>query len=413
MSIDEDYYEPIIVKTAFDGNYIQYESKGDKGKNLSIKRYLKMIKPYLSDLINKHNTHGLVKYHSGNKSWLEKTSSEWKIQLTMAINFISSKDSDETRTMHTKSNNVEIMIGSDTNENIKDFSESFLQRYQKGLEESMRIREFVYDSVDVLYYNLNKVSLNRGGSYIDSPKWVKNKRATINPQNKKDDRCFQYAVTVALNHEQIKDHPERISKIKPFIDQYNWKEIDFPSHGEDWKNFESNNKSIALNILYVPHNTEKIRHAYKPKHNLTRENQVILLMITDGDKRHYLAVKSLCALFKGITGNNNGDFYCLNCFQSNTAENKLKKHKKVCEYHGYCYVEMPKEYNKILKYNEGEKSTRVPFIIYADLECLLGKMNTCHNNPEKSSTTKINKHTPSGYSLLTHCPFDTTKNKLD
>ena len=75
----------------------------------------------------------------------------------------------------------------------------------------MRGSEFVCDSVDVLYYNLNKVSLSRGGSYIDSPKWVKNKRATINPQNNKDDRCFQYAVTVVLNHEQIKDHPERIS----------------------------------------------------------------------------------------------------------------------------------------------------------------------------------------------------------
>ena len=74
---------------------------------------------------------------------------------------------------------------------------------------------------------------------------------------------------------------------------------------------------------------------------------------------------------------------------------------------------MPEEYNKILKYNEGEKSMRVPFIIYADLECLLEKMNTCHNNPEKSSTTQKNKHTPPGYSLFTHYSFDRTKNKLD
>ena len=74
---------------------------------------------------------------------------------------------------------------------------------------------------------------------------------------------------------------------------------------------------------------------------------------------------------------------------------------------------MPEEYNKILKYNEGDKSMKSTFIIYADLECLLEKMNTCHNNPEKSSTTKIDKHAPSGYSLFTHCSFDTTKNKLD
>ena len=287
MSIDEDYCEPIILKTAFDGNYIQYESKGGKGKNLSIKRYLKMIKPYLSDLINNHKTRGLVRYHSADKSWQEETSSEWKIQLTMAINFISSKDSDETRTMHTKSNNVEIVIGSETNEIIMELFKSVLQKYQEGLEESMRGSEFVCDSVDVLHYNLNKVGLSRGGSYVDSPKWVKNKRATINPQNKKDDRCFQYAVTVALNYEQIKDHPERMSKIKPFIDKSDRKEIDFPSQGNDSKKFESNNKSIALNILYVSYNTEKIRHAYKSKYNLTRENQVILLMITDCEKSHY------------------------------------------------------------------------------------------------------------------------------
>ena len=163
MSIDEDYYKPIIAKSVFDGSYIQYESKGDKGKNLSIKKYLNIIKPYLIDVVNERKTHGLIRYHSGNKSWLEETSSEWKIQLTMAINFISSKDSDETRTMHTKSNNVEIMIGSETDEIIEDLFESFLQKYQEGLEEPMRGSGFVYDSVHALYYNLNKVSLSRDG----------------------------------------------------------------------------------------------------------------------------------------------------------------------------------------------------------------------------------------------------------
>ena len=91
----------------------------------------------------------------------------------------------------------------------------------------------------------------------------------------------------------------------------------------------------------------------------------------------------------------------------------LKKHKKVCENHDYCDVEMTEKDNKILKYNQGEKSMKVPFIIYAYLESLLEKMNICHNNPEKLSTTKINKHTPSGYSLFTQCSFDTTKNKFD
>ena len=95
MSIDEDY-KPIIAGGAFNSSYIQYESKGDKGEILSIKEYLNMIKPYLSNIINDHKTRGLVRYHSGNKTWVEETSSEWKIQLTMTINFISSKDSNET-----------------------------------------------------------------------------------------------------------------------------------------------------------------------------------------------------------------------------------------------------------------------------------------------------------------------------
>ena len=96
---------------------------------------------------------------------------------------------------------------------------------------------------------------------------------------------------MALNHEQIKKDPQRITKIKPFIDQYNWKKVNFPSHKKDWKKFELNNKSIALNMLYVPHNAEEIRQAYKSKYNLNRENQIILLIITDGKKWHYLAVK--------------------------------------------------------------------------------------------------------------------------
>ena len=190
----------------------------DKVKNLSIKKYINMVKPYLSDIINGHKTSGLERYSSRNKTWVEETPSEWKIRLTMAINFISSTDSDKTCTMHTKSNNVEIMVGSETDEIIEEFFESLLQLYQKNLEKSMRGSEFVYDSVDSLYYNLNKISLSRGGSYIDSPKWLKNKKATINPKNN-DDKCFQYALTVASNYEQIKKDPQVISKIKPFINQ--------------------------------------------------------------------------------------------------------------------------------------------------------------------------------------------------
>ena len=115
----------------------------------------------------------------------------------------------------------------------------------------MRCSEFEFDGVNLLYYNFNKTSLNRDGSNIDSPEWIKNKRSTINHKNK-NNKCFQYAVAVSLNHDKINRNPQRVSKIRPYINEYNWDGIDFPSTSKDWKKIELNNESIALNIFYVP-----------------------------------------------------------------------------------------------------------------------------------------------------------------
>ena len=144
------------IGNAFSSNYIEYKSNGDKGKILSLKDYLNVIRPYLSHMINDYKTQG-----------------EWKIKLTMAFNFFSSKDSEETRIIYSPSDNIEIMMGSETDEISEELFKSLLQRFQEGLEESMKRSEFVFDSVNSLYYILHKISLNRGGSYRDSPKWLK------------------------------------------------------------------------------------------------------------------------------------------------------------------------------------------------------------------------------------------------
>ena len=393
LSIDEDYYKPVLFKSGYNNNYIQYESKGDR--ILAIHEYLALIEKYLRELINHYKNKG-----------------DWKTQLTAAINFVSLKPgSDETRVLYTRSFNEEIMKGSDTDEVIKLLFESFLKIYDLNLQEKMKGSDFAFDGVNSLYYDFNKMSINRGGSYIDSPQWLKNKKSTINPKNN-DDKCFQYAFTLALNLNSIDNHPKRISKIKPFIDQYNWKDVDFPAMNKDWKKFESNNE-IALNILYVPYSTKKINIADKSKHNLTQEKQAILLMISNGEKWHYLTVKNLSGLLRGITSNHNADFYCLNCFCAYSTKNKFEKLKKICENHNYCHVEMPTKDSNIIKYNRGEKCIKMPFTIYADLECLLEKIDTCENDPNKSYTTNINKHIPSSYSIFTHCSFDESKIKLN
>ena len=110
---------------------------------------------------------------------------------------------------------------------------------------------------------------------------MKTKKATINPKNE-DGKCFQYAATVALNYGETKSHPERISIVKPFINKCNWKGISYPSKIDDWKMFEKNNPTIALNILY---NKEKeICPAYVSKINLNCEKQIIVLMISNEEQ---------------------------------------------------------------------------------------------------------------------------------
>ena len=273
---------------------------------------------------------------------------------------------------------------------------------KEGLETKMRGSSVTFERIDLLEYHLHKISLNRGSSYTESPKWIKNKGVTINPKNTKN-KCFQYAIIAALNYHNIDNHPERIPKLKPFINNYNWKDIEFPAHSKDWRKFECNNKTIALNVLYVPYNdkqeinndenaneydgTKYIRPAYVSKYNNKRDTQVNLLMIADADNNwHYFAVKRISGLLRGITSGHNGDFYCLNCFHSYTTENKLKKHEKICNDHDFCFLKMPND--KILTATPGKNSLKAPFIICADLECLLQIINTCQNNHEKSYTEK-------------------------
>ena len=139
-------------------------------------------------------------------------------------------------------------------------------------------------------------------TFTESPAWMKNKSSAINPLNN-ENKCFQYSIIISLFHKEIKKNPEIISKIKPFINNLDRENINFPPEEQDYQQFEMNNKSIALNILRKG-NQGEITHCYKCVFNKTRKKQVILLMITDDEcetfpqKQHYLAVKKLNALLK-------------------------------------------------------------------------------------------------------------------
>ena len=187
-------YEPILIKTGFDNNYLEYRSEGND--SLSFEEYINLTKPYLNDLINN-----------------EKDKGEWKLQLSAEISFVSQKPgSDEKRVMYTRSICEEIMIGSETEEITEKLIMSLLQKYQDNLQNKTKGSDFIFNGVNYLFYDFNRITISKGGSYIESPKWLKDKKCTINQKNN-DNKCFQYATTLALNFTNIDKHPQRISKI--------------------------------------------------------------------------------------------------------------------------------------------------------------------------------------------------------
>ena len=185
-----------------------YESKGDKKAKFSTEEYFNIIRTYLKGMRDDH-----------------KSKSEWKIQLSMQIIFVSLTDANETREMHTKSNDISNMRGVETEDVFYEFLNGFRRRHQEGLKTKMRGSSSTFERIDLLEYHLHKISLNRGSSYIESPEWIKNKRVTINPKSRKDNNCFRYAIIAALNYQNINHHLERIGQLKAFINNYKWKDI--------------------------------------------------------------------------------------------------------------------------------------------------------------------------------------------
>ena len=143
-------------------------------------------------------------------------SGTWKIQLTIEINFISSKDTKEERVIHSRSSNIKFTSYDDANEVVDELFESLRSICQRNLETTMRGSDFVFDSVQLMYFKCHKVNFKRSGSYINSPAWIKKKKAKINPENT-DNKCFRYTATVALNYEEIESHPERVSKLNSLM----------------------------------------------------------------------------------------------------------------------------------------------------------------------------------------------------
>ena len=171
-------------------------------------------------------------------------------------------------------------MGSGTENVIDTIFNTILQRFQ---------REFIPDSVELLYYHFQRIDIRRAESYIMSPDWIASKKATINPKNEKDNKCFQWSIIAGLNYNKIKE-----KELKKLL-KFRRVDTDFSSYQRDWEEFEQNNTLIALNILFVSYNCEEIKLAYESNYN-KHKNHVILLIINDEANNCYFAVKNLLEL---------------------------------------------------------------------------------------------------------------------
>ena len=241
---------------------IKYKSNGDKHGNLSLEKYLNMIRPYLRDLINKHKPIEELNNNNNNSNNNNNDTDhgEWKLQLSMVINCISTRNFKDKRTIHSKSEAVEIYMGSDTKNVIDTLFNTLLQNFQCAQETSNeRWSEFIPDSVEILHYDFHAIDIRRAESYIMSPDWIASKKVTINPKHEKDNKSFQWSIIAGLNYNKIKE-----KKLKK-IEKFKRVNTDFSSHQRE--EFKQENTSTSLNVLFVSHNSQEIKLAYKSTYN--------------------------------------------------------------------------------------------------------------------------------------------------
>ena len=277
-------------------------------------------------------------------------------------------------------------------------------------EEMQKTREAVgsgwrFERVIKLVLHTTKWDPINAGSYIELPEVLKNKHAIINMKNQ-DEECFKWCVLRALNPKN--NHPERIdSDLKSKQDTINMDGIRYPVNFRAIDRFEHLNPNISISVL--GYNKEErvypLRINKCTKHT-KRENNIVLLLLKDGEKSHYCLVKNISALLSSqINSNDHKRYFCLNCFNSFKDENKLEEHKDYCYENESVKILMPQQ-GTFLRFKNFLHSEKAPFAIYADFESLIKPMDNCDPDPNKSYTKKYQKHEPISFSYYNNSSID-------
>ena len=253
-----------------------------------------------------------------------------------------------------------------------------------------------------IFYKIIKLELHTvsykpliGNTWIPLPKELADKKAITNMKNK-DNKCFMWNVLRALN--PTNNHPERIDKeLMEKKDTLNMKGIEYPVSLKDIDRFEKQNPEISITVLGF-NEKDKVYPLRSSDHIYIRKHNIILLLIERDGVKHYCLVKNSSRLLsKQVSAHKEGTHICFRCLNPFWSHKSLEKHWEYCRNHEAVKINMP-EKGTMLMFKHHERSEKLPFIIYADTEALIKKMQNCDPNPQNSYTKKYQKHEPISFS---------------
>ena len=216
----------------------------------------------------------------------------------------NAQDLDDDTAINIYYEKIEMPINSVMTEFFDDLIERMLA-YIKAQTENPKFPEsgFILDKIMHLYINFHRLVLTWGSSYIELPGWIRTINAVINPQNK-DGECFKWVVIAVLHHEEIKKDHRRISRLRPYENHHKWKGLEFPVSIKKIDKFEKNNPGIAVNVSFSKKKNQNIYTASRSERNVKCKKQINLLMIVDGEKRHYTPIKNISRFLSEIKREN-------------------------------------------------------------------------------------------------------------
>ena len=373
-------WEPRLLEGAFGNAYRKYRI--DEIPGMDPDTFLNRIRRFLIDLLEKESRTGAV-----------------RCQTTTWIRFRKDRELVELA-FNSRMTNVY---------NLRDLDEivnEMIAHMKEQIENPALLNSrFIFNEVLFTNVDFHQLNLMRGSSYLPLPNWLARKKTIINPKNE-DQECFKWAVITALRWEEINNNPERISKLMRFEKDFDWSGTEFPVSVKDIKKFEFRNQ-LSINLLAI-----EGRQIYICRKGSNYERIINLMLITENNRKHYVAIKSLSRLLSSQNTKHKGkEYFCMNCLQGSNEESSRDKHLDYCINNESVKVEMPHK-KPIVQYSDGQLQFKVLFIMYADFESILKPIQGPENNLRISSTRGINNNVPPGWCVRSEFAYGKVENPL-